>query len=232
MKAESEKNNSTWANIRGYVALAFAIVFFSGMLQTNEWYGIFDFTTLNGSFGLMLKDITGGVTSFRGIGGSGACDGFIFALTLVPTCMFALAMISVLEHFGALEAAGKLLTPLLRPLMGIPGTTGLGIIGSLQSTDVGASITKALSDDGELTDDEKNIFTAFQFSGGAMIVNFMGSGAILFTLTDAAGNTVPGSIGLALVVMFVFKVVGANIMRLYLKMASKKDKALTTAGAK
>ena len=227
MKAESNKNNAAWTNIKGYIALAFAVVFFSGMLQTSEWYGIFDFTTLNGSFGSMLKDISGGVTSFRGVGGSGARDGFIFALTLVPTCMFALAMISMLEHFGALDAARKLLTPLLRPLMGIPGTTGLGIVGSLQSTDVGASITKALSDDGELTDDEKNIFTAFQFSGGAMIVNFMGSGAILFTLTDSLGNTAPGSIGLALVVIFVFKVVGANLMRLYLRMLSKKDDAMT-----
>ena len=65
-----------------------------------------------------------------------------------------------------------------------------------------------------------------------MIVNFMGSGAILFTLTDAvAGNTVPGSIGLALVVMFVFKIVGANMMRLYLKMASQKSAAMNTVGA-
>lgn len=34
-----------------YVALAFAVVFFSGLMQSNEWYGVFDFTTLNGSFG-------------------------------------------------------------------------------------------------------------------------------------------------------------------------------------
>ena len=94
MKAESEKHNSTWTNIRGYIALAFAVVFFSGILQTTEWYGIFDFTTLNGSFGSMLKDAAGSMTSFRGAGGNGARDGFMFALTLVPTCMFALAMIS------------------------------------------------------------------------------------------------------------------------------------------
>ncbi|TMO53502.1 hypothetical protein CWC18_21135, partial [Pseudoalteromonas aurantia] len=74
----------------------------------------------------------------------------------VPTCMFSLGMINVLEHYGALRAARKLLTPLLRPLMGVPGTVGLALIGSLQSTDVGAGMTKGLADSDELTDKEKN----------------------------------------------------------------------------
>ncbi len=218
MKTDEQEKVS----IGAYIALAFAVVFFSGLMKSNEWYGIFDFTTLNGSFGNMLKDATGGTTYFRGVGGSGARDGFMFALSLVPTCMFALGMIAVLEHFGALKAARKLLTPILRPIMGIPGTTGLAIIGSLQSTDVGAGLTKSLVDEGELNETEKDIFTAFQFSGGALIVNFFGSGAILFTLTDSTGAAVPGSIGLALAVMFVFKIVGANIMRFYLKTIDKK----------
>ena len=132
-------------------------------------------------------------------------------------------MINILEHYGALKAARKLLTPLLRPLLGIPGSTGLAIIGSLQSTDVGASLTKALENEGELNKTERDIFTAFQFSAGAMIVNFFGSGAILFTLTDTVGATVPGSIGLALVVMFFFKIVGANVMRFYLNATGKKE---------
>ncbi|KEI72933.1 nucleoside recognition domain-containing protein [Endozoicomonas elysicola] len=223
MKTDEQEKVS----IGAYIALAFAVVFFSGLMKSNEWYGIFDFTTLNGSFGNMLKDATGGTTYFRGVGGSGARDGFMFALSLVPTCMFALGMIAVLEHFGALKAARKLLTPILRPIMGIPGTTGLAIIGSLQSTDVGAGLTKSLVDEGELNETEKDIFTAFQFSGGALIVNFFGSGAILFTLTDSTGAAVPGSIGLALAVMFVFKIVGANIMRFYLKTIDKKITAKT-----
>ncbi|HHY0514962.1 TPA: nucleoside recognition domain-containing protein, partial [Vibrio parahaemolyticus] len=62
-----------------YVALAFAVVFFSGLMQSNEWYGVFDFTTLNGSFGKVAYGVTetaDGVqvatTSLRGTGGSGA----------------------------------------------------------------------------------------------------------------------------------------------------------------
>ncbi|MBO9482973.1 nucleoside recognition domain-containing protein [Salinisphaera sp. G21_0] len=225
MKTDDQEKVS----IGAYITLAFAVVFFSGLLKSNEWYGVFDFTTLNGSFGRLMKDATGGMAAFRGVGGSGAADGFLFALGLVPTAMFALGMIAVLEHYGALKAARKMLTPLLRPLMGIPGSTGLAIIGSLQSTDVGAGLTKSLADEGELTATEKDVFTAFQFSGGALIVNFFGSGAILFTLSDTTGAAVPGSIGLALAVMFIFKIVGANIMRFYLKTIDKKsgEKAIT-----
>ena len=208
--------------IGNYIALAFAVVFFSGLLQSNEWYGVFDFTTLNGTFGSIADS-----GMFRGIGGDGARDGFLFALTLVPTCMFALGMINVLEHFGALKAARKLLSPLLRPLMGLPGSAGLALIGSLQNTDTGAGLTKNLMEDGELNEKESEIFTAFQFSGGsALIVNFFSSGAVLFTLTNADGSlAVPTSIGLTVGVMFIFKIVGANILRLILKTQGNKVNA-------
>lgn len=215
-----------------YIALAFAVVFFSGLMQSNAWYGVFDFTTLNGSFGKVAHGVTttadgvvqAATTSFRGTGGSGARDGFIFALTLIPTVMFALGMINVLEHYGALEAARKLLTPLLRPIMGIPGNTGLALIASLQSTDAGAAMTRQLKDEGHLTKRETDVFTMFQFTAGAAIVNFFSSGAVLFTLTMADGSlAVSSSIGLAVVVMFAFKIVGANLFRVYLNITEGKE---------
>ena len=56
-----------------YVALAFAAVFFSGLLGGKEWYGVFDFTTLNGAFGKVvskasLEDgtLTTATSAFRG----------------------------------------------------------------------------------------------------------------------------------------------------------------------
>ena len=111
--------------IGAYLALIFAIIFFSGlaknesfvkMLPDKQWVAaasVFDFGTLNGSFGKVLTSATakpeGKVEtktgSFRGTGGSGAMDGFLFALGLIPTVMFALAVINVLEGYGALEAA-------------------------------------------------------------------------------------------------------------------------------
>lgn len=229
MKTDGQEKVS----IGAYIALAFAVMFFSGLLRSNEWYGAFDFVTLNGSFGKLMKNAAGGMSAFRGVGGSGAADGFLFALGIIPTAMFALGVIALLEHYGALKAARKILTPLLRPLMGIPGSTGLAIIGSLLCTEVGAGLTKSLANEGELTDTEKDVFVAFQFSGGALIVNFFGSGAMLFTLSDTTGATIPGSIGLVLAVIFTFKIVGANIMRLYLKTIDKKSdkKEITTNAA-
>ncbi|MGF1700566.1 YjiH family protein [Photobacterium makurazakiensis] len=219
-------------SIGAYIALAFAFVFFSGLLQTNEWYGVFDFNTLNGSFGTMANNVTvaaeGAIevtqTTMRGTGGSGARDGFLFALTLVPTVMFALGMINVLEHYGALDAARKLLTPLLRPLVGLPGDTGLALIASLQNTDSGASMTRQLQEAGHINQRETDVFAMFQFSAGATIVNFFSSGAVLFTLAYADGTqAVTSSIGLAVVMMFVMKIVGANIFRFYLAATDKKN---------
>lgn len=216
-----------------YVALAFAVIFFSGLMKSGEWYGVLDFTTLNGSFGQVAYNVTetadgveAATTSLRGKGGSGARDGFIFALTLIPTVMFALGVINVLEHYGALDAARKLLTPLLRPLMGIPGSSGLALIASLQSTDAGAAMTRQLKDEGRLTKRETDVFTMFQFTAGATIVNFFSSGAVLFTLTLADGSlAVTSSIGLAVAIMFVFKFVGANLFRIYLNITEgKQDK--------
>ncbi|ARR49761.1 TPA: nucleoside recognition domain-containing protein [Photobacterium damselae] len=217
--------------IGSYIALAFAVIFFSGFMQSNQWYGVFDFTTLNGSFGSVVYSVNEtadgiqtATTSLRGKGGSGARDGFLFALTLIPTVMFALGMINVLEHYGALDAARKLLTPLLRPLMGIPGNSGLALIASLQSTDAGAAMTRQLKDEGHLTKRETDVFTMFQFSAGATIVNFFSSGAVLFTLTYASGElAVTSSIGLAVAVMFVFKFVGANLFRIYLNITEGKE---------
>ncbi|WP_142984734.1 nucleoside recognition domain-containing protein [Atlantibacter hermannii] len=216
--------------IGAYIALAFAAVFFSGLLGGKAWYGVFDFTTLNGAFGKVVSkvslngdELTTATSAFRGVGGHGAMDGFLFALGLIPAVMFALGMINVLEHYGAMRAARRLLTPLLRPLLGIPGTAGLALIGSLQSTDVGASLTRNLADEGQISESEKDIFAMFQFSAGAMITNFFSSGAVLFTLVTVDGTTaVPASIGACVAVMFIMKIVGANILRLILTFSDKK----------
>ncbi|AIJ07282.1 MULTISPECIES: nucleoside recognition domain-containing protein [Edwardsiella] len=214
-----------------YIALIFAMVFFSGLLGGKEWYGVFDFTTLNGAFGKVVSGVSSAgdavnaaTSTFRGKGGSGAMDGFLFAFGLIPAVMFALGMINVLEHYGALNAARKLLTPLLRPLLGIPGAAGLAMIGSLQSTDVGASLTRNLSDEGQIAEHERDVFTMFQFSAGAMITNFFSSGAVLFTLMTLDGTpAVPASIGLCVAVMFVMKIFGANLMRLYLRLTTRNS---------
>ena len=164
--------------------------------------------------------------NFSGEGGVGARQGFMFALTLAPTTLFAMGIIAVLEHYGALEAMRRLLQRTLKWLMGIPGDTGLAMIASFQSTDAGAALTRSLYDQGQLSTGERDIFTMFQFSAGATITNFLGSGAALLALTSVAadGTTqgVPTTIGICFAVLFFFKFFGANLMRLYLNFADRK----------
>lgn len=191
----------------GYAALLLAIVFFSGLL-TNLSGPItaLDFNTINGKFGVM-KDAA--KATFQGQGGIGARDGFLFALSLIPAVMLALGVVEVVDHLGGLKAGQKLLTPIMKPLIGIPGIAGLALVSSLQSTDAGASMTRVLRDTGHLTENEKTIFCAFQFSAGGTITNYLSTGAALF-----AAITVPIVLPLALI--FILKIFGANLMRIYL----------------
>ncbi len=108
--------------------------------------------------------------------------------------------------------------------MGIPGSSGLALIASLQSTDAGAGMTRQLKDEGRLTKRETDVFTMFQFTAGATIVNFFSSGAVLFTLTLVDGSlAVTSSIGLAVAIMFIFKFIGANLFRIYLNITEGKE---------
>ena len=110
-QAPAQQPQAEAPGISGYISLLFAVIFFSGVAASANWWGIFDFTTLNGAFGKVVSgvaekngEIAAAMTNFRGKGGSGAIDGFMFALSLVPTIMFAMAMITIFEHYGALRA--------------------------------------------------------------------------------------------------------------------------------
>lgn len=208
-----------------FLSLALAIAFFSGLFASEHWWGILDFATLNGAWGQLVKTIAqdgaGGLhaasATLRGAGGTGAIDGFAFAFTIAPTVMFSIAMVTVFERYGALDAARVLLTPLLRPLIGIPGAAALALISSLQSTDGGAALTRRLRDEGALTWRETHIFAAFQMASNALIGNFLASGTVLYFLKDSAGSpAVPASLGFALVLVLGFKIVAAQLMRLFL----------------
>lgn len=198
-----------------YVALIVAIIFFSGIFAgSKEWYSVFDFTVLNGSFGKIVSE-GGKALTFRGAGGSGCQDGFAFALSLLPAVIFALGVVNVVEGLGGLKAAQKLMSPLLRPLLGLPGACGLGMIASFQSTDAGAGMIKAMFNEGLIDEDERTIFAMFQLSGDGTITNFFSSAAALFSIL-----VTPIIVPFALI--FVFKIFGANLMRLYIKYDNAK----------
>lgn len=200
--------------IVGYLALLFAIVFFSGIFSSaGGWASAFDFNVINGNFGTM-KDIA--KATFTGSGGVGARDGFLFALGLVPAVMLALGVVEVIEHLGGLRAAQKILTPILRPLLGIPGIAGLALISSMQSTDAGAGMTRTLREVEQMTEKEKTVFAAFQFSAGGTITNYLSTGSALFAFI-----TVPIIVPLA--VIFALKFFGANLMRVYINKFIKEE---------
>lgn len=197
----------------GYIALLFGLIFFSGVMAGGpKELSAFDFTTIVGRFGTMGET----VFTYKGINGFGVRDGFLFALGIVPGMMLSLGIINVIDHLGGLEAARKLITPVLRPLMGVPGVATLALICSLQSTDGGAAMTRDLVERKLITERERATFIAFQFSAGSTIDNFLSTGSALFVFA-----TVP--IGIPFALCFVFKVFGANLMRLYLKRFTDED---------
>lgn len=226
--------NEEKVTIGCYISLALAIVFFSGMAAGSGYFWSFlDFTTLMGSAGKVVGKVSESgdglavtMTTLRGIGGSGAIDGFMLAISLiVPGVMLAMGMITVFEHYGALRAARKLLTPLLQFLIGVPGTATLALIACLQSTDGGAALTRQLKDSGALTYREINNFSAFQMVACAPITNFVTFSAAVLAFSGADGSGgVPLSMGAGLAVLLIAKVIGANIMRLIQwKMALREE---------
>lgn len=225
MDTMSEKREPavTW---KSYVAFFGALIFFSGVFaEAAGWWKVFDFSVLNGSFGTW-ETVAGKTASFRGSGGTGARDGFMFALTLLPALIFAIAIIHVVEGYGGLRVAERFLSPLLRPLLGIPGICGLAMIANLQTTDAAAGMTKVLYEEGKLTDRERSVFCGYQISGSAPLSNYFSSGVAVFSVL-----LVP--IGLPLLVILVFKFIGGNIVRFYLRAVEGKDQgqsAKTPAG--
>ena len=195
----------------GYVALCFAIIFFSGvMAKQAEWLTVFDFNTINGSFGVM-KDAK---ANFQGQGGLGARDGFMFGAAAglggrVDRTLDRRRVERLAVALGGLKAGQKLLSPLLRPILGLPGIVGLALVTSMQSTDAGAGMTKMLRETDCINEKERTIFAAWQFSGGGMITNYLAIGTAVFSILS-----VP--IALPLAVIFILKFFGANVMRLYL----------------
>lgn len=202
--------------LKGMLALAFGILFFAGVFATvqgAEWLKAFDYSTLIGKFGTMKDPAK---ATFVGMGGVSARGGFIFALSLIPSVMLAIGVVDVLDHYGALSAAQKLMTPLFKPLMDVPGLVGLALITDLQSTDAGAALTKELYDDGLIDKREQTIIAAWQYSGAGTISNY-------FAIAGALFGFILCPIIVPVIIIMVMKFVGAMICRFVLDTVYKGD---------
>lgn len=202
--------------IKGYLAFFLTIIFFSGVFSGSDgWWRVFDFSVLNGAFGQLPGSAGHATTSFRGAGGTGAKDGFLFALELAPSVILSLGIIAVTDGLGGLRAAQQLMTPILKPLLGIPGICSLALIANLQNTDAAAGMTKELAQEGEITERDKVIFAAYQTSGSAIITNYFSSGVAVFAFLGT-------SVIVPLAVILVFKFVGANLLRLWINVEERR----------
>ncbi|MEL4860221.1 nucleoside recognition domain-containing protein [Pseudoflavonifractor phocaeensis] len=200
--------------VKNWIALIFLVVILSGIFQRSTGpLQVLDFTNLSGKFGVIGD--TG--ANFIGKGGSGAKDGFMAGLNLIPAVMFFCGLLNVFQELGAFEAASIVFNPILKPLMGIPGTAGVAFISSFTGSDVAAVMTRELVDNGEMTDEERTIFTSYQYAGSAVINNTITGGAPLLAIS-------PIALGPIIVIQFVCKVIGANIVRVVLKVSGKKHK--------
>ncbi|MGL6202290.1 MAG: nucleoside recognition domain-containing protein [Lachnospiraceae bacterium] len=218
--------------IVAYLALIFALVFFSGVLGELSkmgdgqwtWLSAFDYVTLCGKFGSLgsLTDGSGTLAAnFRGIEGSGPRDAFLFGISLVPPIMFALGIVRIINNLGALKAASKLLTPILRFILGVPGSSAISLVSNFQSADVGATMVKSLKDEDLINEKEQMILTAFEYSCPAIMVNYFSIGAAVFAFLE-----IP--LYIPIVVLILCKLIGGNIMRLIagrlIKHADAKEK--------
>lgn len=197
--------------LKGWIALFILIIMFSGVFENAEGpLKALDLSNLIGEFGTIGE---GG--NFRGTGGSGARDGFLFTLTLIPTTCLAVGLIDLVEHLGGLKAAAILFNPILRPLLGIPGIAGLAFVSSFTSSDIAAFMTKQLVEDGHMTDDERTVFVAYQYAGSAVVLNTIGTQAALLPIV-----LLP--VGPLIVILWICKILGANLVRLIIKSSNKK----------
>lgn len=145
----------------------------------------------------------------------GAKDGFLFALELAPSVILSLGIISITDGLGGLRAAQQLMTPVLKPLLGIR-ICSLALIANLQNTDAAAGMTKELAQEGEITERDKVIFAAYQTSGSAIITNYFSSGVAVFAFLGT-------SVIVPLAVILVFKFIGANILRVWLNFEERRN---------
>jgi nucleoside recognition membrane protein YjiH len=201
---ETDVTEQEEPGLKGYIALLVFALMFSGVLRGTGPWSALDFTTLIGEYGEIYDGL-----NFLGKGAEGARAGFMQGFQLVAIIMFAMGLVELAEHYNAMKAAQKLLTPLMRPLTGLPGVAAITFLTSINSSDAGGVMTRRLYQEGKLTEDERTIFVSMQFAGSSALVGVFASGAPLLPL-------IIWSPGLIFVVIILMKLIGANLVRLYL----------------
>lgn len=135
-------------------------------------------------------------------------------LYLTAICVLMGAISALLSEFGVVSLANRLLTPLMRPIYGLPGAASLGVVTTFLS-DNPAILT--LADD----DYFKGLFKKYQFPALTNLGTAFGMGMIVCTFMLSLSP--PGeSYGLAVLTGLLGAVVGSVIStRLMLRFTAK-----------
>lgn len=211
---ESTQKQERKITLKGWIALIILCVMLSGVFRNVSGpLKALDFLNLSGNFGTITDKVT-----FIGSGGAGAKAGFLQALSLIPAVSLAVALIETTTELGAMDAAIKLFNPILKPLLGIPGSCGIAFVASFTSSDVGAVMTKELYEEGKITDQERSIFASYQYAGSAVILNTINTQAPLLPIVLFATGPI-------IILLFFCKLLGANLVRFILNLSVKREVA-------
>ena len=95
----------------------------------------------------------------------------------------------------------------------------LEYVASFTSSDIAALMTRQLAEDGDITEDERTIFIAYQYPATAVIGNTISTQAALLPYIVV-------STGMVIVVLWLCKTIGANIVRLLIMFGGKKERSV------
>lgn len=213
---QNEANKKEKTGILAYLSFAFIFLFFSGIFRgAKAPLSLLDLSTYQGVFGTIVE---GAKPGFVGEGGTGLSNLFTTILTIAPPIMFCMGVLEVVEYYGGLRVAGKLLTPILKPLMGVPGEAGVVLITNLQSSDSSAALVKGLEDGRLIDKKQRRILLAFVMAGPALLGMMVSYGVLLYPY-------LPAGSGMIIVTVLIAKVLTANIVRFSMgRSIGKKNK--------
>ena len=214
----SKKEKIPWY---AYVVLLLTIIIFAGFFgKSTTPLKALDFNNLLGNFGALGQVEEGAkvtlANDFKGIGGSGAREGILLVLSISPAIIVAFGIIEICTQYKGILAAQVLFSPIMKVLMGVPGAAAISVVTSLTSSDAGAGLVKSLADENYLNDRQRIILTSFELLAPSILVNFFAMGV---TVSDY----ITRPISIALLVIIIMKVVGANIARILVKIMYKED---------
>ena len=179
-------------SVEGFVALAIVIVLF-GAIALKMGFGNMLNTIFNNAFDLLLK------TCF-----------YLMAIAVVIG-----AFSSVLTEFGVIALANKALSPLMKPLYGMPGATSVAIFSTFLS-DNPAVLT--LADDVRY----RKYFKKYQLAGLTNLGTAFGMGLIVVMTMANKTPAGEGSAALAVAVGVVGAIIGSVFATRLMLRKSKK----------